>query len=422
MTACETDLCKNKRVGHLVLDTAPFIQDDLSTLRGCAHHYYTTAAVIAEIKDAEARRKLELWESEISKRVPNHDSVQRVVEFAKKTGDYDVLSAVDIQVIALTLQLDCQHANGSVRLRKEPLKVWCCFGKSDTSAVDIQVIALTLQLDCQHANGTVRLRKEPLKVETASNPRPRYDEVKSVASISESSISPSESESASMVRRRTATPSIAAFSSLDLGSTLPRSYDDGWITPSNVSSYSQSTGTAVTTASKLEPRTLKVACATSDFAMQNVLLQMGLNVVNPSDSRRIRFIKSFVMRCHACYKITKDMSKRFCPTCGGNTLLKTTCSGTTGEPLYVSSFLADEEYPIPATRHGSANGKGPGNLVLREDQKEYQVKIRERQKERDVLDPDWLPGMFTGEREKKSGWVQIGHGKRNPNQVRNLGK
>ena len=46
---------------------------------------------------------------------------------------------------------------------------------------------------------------------------------------------------------------------------------------------------------------MKAAVITGDFAMQNVALQMGLNVFG-NEGKRVRFVKSWVLRCHACYK------------------------------------------------------------------------------------------------------------------------
>ena len=44
------------------------------------------------------------------------------MEFAKKTGDFPVLSAVDLKVIALTLTLELE-ANGSKNIKQEPASV-----------------------------------------------------------------------------------------------------------------------------------------------------------------------------------------------------------------------------------------------------------------------------------------------------------
>ena len=46
---------------------------------------------------------------------------------------------------------------------------------------------------------------------------------------------------------------------------------------------------------------IKTACMTGDYAVQNVLLQMGLKLVGEG-GKRIGKVKSWVLRCHACFK------------------------------------------------------------------------------------------------------------------------
>lgn len=69
----------------------------------------------------------------------------------------------------------------------------------------------------------------------------------------------------------------------------------------------------------LEEKAATVACLTMDFAMQNVLMQMGLNVVT-LDGRVIKQMRTFIFRCYACFKTTSIMTKIFCPYCGNRTL------------------------------------------------------------------------------------------------------
>ena len=81
----------------------------------------------------------------------------------------------------------------------------------------------------------------------------------------------------------------------------------GWITPDNLS--------GVRRMDQVEERAQDdshVACATLDGAMQNVLLQMGLRVID-TDGYVVKNVKQFVLKCHACYKICQDTDKRFCP-------------------------------------------------------------------------------------------------------------
>jgi RNA-binding protein NOB1 len=103
---------------------------------------------------------------------------------------------------------------------------------------------------------------------------------------------------------------------------LPASDDEGdWITPTTVShqksldmglipsipatTTNSSTTVATTPGAKVKgPKhvpQLKAACMTGDFAVQNVLLQMGLNLVGEG-GKRIGMVKSWVLRCHACFK------------------------------------------------------------------------------------------------------------------------
>lgn len=56
-----------------------------------------------------------------------------------------------------------------------------------------------------------------------------------------------------------------------------------------------------------------------NLLFQNVLLQMGLNVVS-IDGIVVHETKTWVKRCHACFKIVPDVSKEFCSKCGNQTL------------------------------------------------------------------------------------------------------
>jgi hypothetical protein len=95
----------------------------------------------------------------------------------------------------------------------------------------------------------------------------------------------------------------------------PSDEDDGqgeWITPHNVALHkSQALNLLPSAASDKSkkagkgrpaiPEKVDVGCMTTDFAMQNVLLHMGLNLVGV-DGSKISAVKSWVLRCHACFK------------------------------------------------------------------------------------------------------------------------
>jgi RNA-binding protein NOB1 len=79
------------------------------------------------------------------------------------------------------------------------------------------------------------------------------------------------------------------------------------------------------------------------------------------------------------------------------------------------------KYAVPKAVHGAANhrvkggGKGGwGNeLILTGDQKEYTRALSEekRQKQRDLMDADSLPGILSGDRARALGRPKVGAGK-----------
>uniref|UniRef100_K1PYC8 RNA-binding protein NOB1 n=2 Tax=Magallana TaxID=2171616 RepID=K1PYC8_MAGGI len=138
-----------------------------------------------------------------------------------------------------------------------------------------------------------------------------------------------------------------------------------------------------------------VGCVTTDFAMQNVLIQMGLNVISV-DGMLIKRAKSFVLRCFACMKITKDMLKEFCPYCGNRTLQKV--SMTVEEDGSIRYFLSRRKpistkgmkHQLPLPR----GGKHASNPILVEDQPLPQQRAaKKKQQHMDVFDPDFVAGQ-----------------------------
>jgi len=74
-----------------------------------------------------------------------------------------------------------------------------------------------------------------------------------------------------------------------------------WINPSNVSKHRSKDLGLVPTGSGSDQSPLAAACMTGDYAVQNVLLSMGLGLVG-EQGKRINKVKSWVLRCHACFK------------------------------------------------------------------------------------------------------------------------
>ena len=119
-------------------------------------------------------------------------------------------------------------------------------------------------------------------------------------------------------------------------------------------------------------------------------------------------------------RLCKDPSKRFCPSCGNATLLRTTVttSASTGKQhihlkRYFQYHLRGSKYSIPDAKPGRAKGqqKAGTGLILREDQQEWQNAVRSndihRQKEERKLAKGALEGWNdpdVSDRPQKGSW------------------
>uniref|UniRef100_D8PS63 20S-pre-rRNA D-site endonuclease NOB1 n=1 Tax=Schizophyllum commune (strain H4-8 / FGSC 9210) TaxID=578458 RepID=D8PS63_SCHCM len=449
------------RCKHLVLDAGPLLS--LSPIRGLAETYYTVPQVLDELKDSRARQHFEqLGLSSgvnVAVRSPDAASLAEVIKWAKKTGDYSVLSQADLCVIALTYALQQEEkkkAEAKVRLGiprqssdpREPTNPDDTIKETleDTEPLDVTLERVADDLASLTTTDAPASDAAPAANDTPAANAPATDNAP--ISPSQPITTPSPPQSSSPIYEN------------------PSDDDDGegeWITPSNVGLH-KSRALDLLPSGEQEPQTdekVLAGCMTADFAMQNVILQMGLSLVGV-EGKRIARVKSWVLRCHACFKICKDQSKKFCPSCGNPTLLR--ASVTVSAPDTPTSTPAMEihlkpnfqyrlrgtKYSIPAPKPGSAKtGAGEG-LILREDQAEYMRAKkradtkREREEARMLkgilnrgaegrgatavgswMDPDWVPEMIAvgaggkGRTSRKDGDMpSIGYGRKNPNERR----
>lgn len=83
----------------------------------------------------------------------------------------------------------------------------------------------------------------------------------------------------------------------------PSDEDDGegeWITAANVALHKSKTLQLIPAQGGANQKVV-TGCMTTDFAMQNLLLHMGLSLVGV-DGKKIYKVKTWVLRCHACFK------------------------------------------------------------------------------------------------------------------------
>ncbi|EAT42877.1 AAEL005628-PB [Aedes aegypti] len=307
---------------HLVVDTSAFIKN--APLQDLAENCYTVQGVVDEIKNDRQLKRLVVLPYSLQVREPDSEVLAKVTNFAKKTGDFASLSLVDLKVLALTYQLEKEHV-GTEHLREEPKPA-----KTVSSGQKPQELVGT---------GKVLGFYEGKKAETEAGPSGSVEkrEDEPAMEIEESSeelveqlveLCSDEAEELEEQILKKIEPQEAedeedmSEDEEEAGQAEDEDDDDdeGWITPSNIKEIKRDYGTDL-----LEESASPVACMTTDFAMQNVLKQIGLHIA-ALDGRVIKHARTYILRCYACFKTTPDSTKRFCPNCGNNTLKKVAVS------------------------------------------------------------------------------------------------
>lgn len=378
-------------IKHLILDAGPLLS--LTPLRHLATTFHTTPAVLAELRDPRAREhwdRLALQGVDIRVAAPTAEAVAAVTAFAKKTGDYNVLSGTDLGVIALTYHWEVAE-NGKERVRTSPGQVLPPLegdkGKGKEEEKQDEE-------DGDSSEG----EEVPLEQEAEQAEDKEVEEAtRGVAALSTEAAEPEaqpEPETETEPEPEPApAPAPADAKAAAAAAAWGDEDDEGageWITPSNVKKHRNRDLGLLPSAPGKDSAPLAAACMTGDYAVQNVLLGMGLGLVGEG-GKRISRVKSYVLRCHACFKLCKDSSKRFCPSCGNASLLRATVttSAVTGkQTVHLKKNFQyrtrGTKYSIPAPTPGSAKGqkKGGSGLILREDQAEWQEAVRVGERER----------------------------------------
>ena len=423
----------HKPVHSVVLDSGPILKNDpsVSTLMVKSEQLFSVSSVISEIKDADARSRLETTLIPfLTIKDPSVSSIKIVSEFARKTGDLAVLSGTDVSVLALAYELECERNGGDWRLRRTPgqqgingpvpQRTDFLAAEEPKNQAESMEAQSTQQMPESQNSETLNNSDSILLSFDAQKAKGQEDDLSTAAQllmISDSNASKPKVES--MMNDRQTTMEASETDTSD---------SEGWITPANLKKH-QSRDTSGESLALAENKTLQVATITTDFAMQNVLLQMGLNLLSTS-MQQVRHIKTYILRCHACFQKTKDMSKQFCPRCGKPTLTRVSCStNAKGEfQMHLKKNMQwnrrGDRYSIPKPVSGTASGKvgtskkgGKGGwgqgLILAEDQKEYvrAVSGESRRKEKNLMDEDYLPSILTGERSRAGGRPKIGAGR-----------
>ena len=439
----------------IVLDAGPILCNDppISILLAKCDELVTVPAVVSEIKDQNARSRLQSsWLPFLSLRSPSPGSVKVITDFARKTGDLTVLSGADVQVLALAYEVECEQNDGDWRLRSAPgqkglngpasKKSYGAIGEPQPRGGGSHTQQQSLSANTEEpASANIMVAKGSLRV-VEDNEGPSL-----MASGDIDAHTSHKSSKPNVTSQRSEENSARAFDSpangppkVDLVEThiQPKiitstsdsesSGSEGWITPLNVKKHQVRDG-SFSTVTTSEDAVIQVATITADFAMQNVLLQMNLNLLSPN-LQRVRNIKTYILRCHACFFLERRTSQQFCARCGKPTLTRVSCSTSQAGKFSIHlkknmqwNHRGDRfsiPKPIPGSAHGKpGTGKGGGKggwgqeLILAEDQKEY-LRAMSRQSRKtglDLMDEDYLPGIMAGDRGRNEGRPKIGGGR-----------
>jgi len=277
----------------------------------------------------------------------------------KKTGDYASLSATDIKLLSLTFQLE-KETVGTGHLCTEPIP------RRIKSTTDEEFLDDSVsKLPGFYLPGKTKKVSEENPIDSSFD----EEDLHQISLADGSTVSQQSEEDSN-----------------------DESDEESWITPSNIAEFNKDLPLAQESID--DGKVVPVACVTADFPMQNVLKQMGLQLVSVN-GMAIKTVNTFVLKCSACLRTTPIMTKVFCPSCGNKTLMRV-------------PILLDENGDIklnmsgvkPVTSRGKRfvlpapkGGKHAVNPQLTEDQHITRMKAsRLAGNKTDPLDPNYIAG------------------------------
>lgn len=351
------------KVEHLVVDTSAFIKN--TQLQDIAENLFTVAEVVNEIKSKRQLRRLVVLPYDLQLKDVDPESVAVVKAFSMKTGDYPALSSTDLKVLALTYQLHKEKL-GLEGIKTEPTT------NQSVAVIDHSLIS----------SANVVGFHLPSSDSGSEQEVPDIDEVtKKLGSLE---CNGSDEEEEEEEEEDEGEEGYDSDPPLD---------DDDWITPGNVADAKRELSGAAQLSEDSPPP--KVACLSTDFAIQNVLKQMGLSVVT-LDGLLIRQVRTFILRCYACFKTTSLMDRVFCPNCGNKTLKRVAVTvDNEGKEVIHINFRRPltsrgKKFPLPKFK----GGKHSNNPIICEDQRVPQQRpSKVALSKMNPLEPDYIAGV-----------------------------
>lgn len=258
------------------------------------------------------------------------------------------------------------------------------------------------------------------------------DEIMDQASTLPASVSKdaTKEEAAEQMPSRILSGSTQGQSALASARAAEEDDGQGWVNESNFrtaidtgdcfrleSKFSKKAGKAKT---ESESGPAVVACITTDFSMQNVMMQMGLSVVSV-DGMIVKSVKQWVLRCMACFQVHYEMDRLFCERCGVNHLSRVSCSidAENGQlKLHLKkNYQPNTRGKIYSLPKPGQQGRYEGEILLREDQlsagiwKQKKMAVQRNLKSAFGEDVTSDVGLHVN----KGVRIKVGLGSRNPN-------
>eukprot|EP00890_Picochlorum_soloecismus_P003789 jgi/Picsp_1/4410/NSC_01916-R1_nin one binding protein len=390
----EYHTCTDPNATVAVVDANAVIQrNGLINLNQKADRIVTIPEVLTEIRDAESRQAVAALPFRIETIEPHEESMRAVVSFARATGDLHALSSVDMRLIALARTLEVEYyGDGHLRTRPAAPKV------SKKSVVDSKVLpgwgaeggdwteidrineeeAAAAEAAIRGSSGCgveSRISREVQELSLDERLQSANDDAEDELDAGEDEIDDDDQwevahknrNKARRVKRKEARKQ-AREEELEMEAAVEQAHGQDMSLDEDEEIALEHP--AVTSA---------IFSMTADFAMQNVMLQMGLRLLAP-DGKQITSVTS---------QVTKEVGRLFCPRCGNATLdrVQVTISPEGAEQYGVRKkhILRGTRYSLPRPR----GGKNP-DPILREDQlltKKHLLRAKKAAAKAAELDP-----------------------------------
>jgi RNA-binding protein NOB1 len=243
-----------KGVHTIVLDAGPILKNTppLSTLLAQCEELLITPSVVSEIRDPDARMRVEtMYLPFLKQRSPTPKSVSVLSEFARKTGDRAVLSKTDIEVLALAYEVECERNGGDWRLRSVP-------GQKQVNGKP------PVKEEGKKADGEEKEEFAQAEENTETTEVDAIAEDLKTATLEDKEEKPQE-EAPAVEEGSLADPSTSEEAK-DEEDEAADSDGGEWITPSNLKKK-QARDENISASAKPEPKVMQVATMTTDFAV-----------------------------------------------------------------------------------------------------------------------------------------------------------